>query len=173
VAHVAGRMEFGARALGNRSILANASDPKVIRIINELIKGRDFWMPFAPTILAERMNDYLTNPRALKSPFMMMTFDSTPLAQKELIGALHPYDYTMRPQLLTEEANPKYYKIIKEFEKLTGIGGVLNTSFNLHGFPIAKGPKEAIDVLKQSGLEFLCLENYLITKKESLLDRIK
>lgn len=164
VARVSGRMEFGARALGNRSILANPSILGVVKQINEQIKGRDFWMPFAPSILWERMEDYVVNPKKLYSPFMMIGFDSTDLAKKELASALHPADQTLRPQLLKEEVNPAYYKIIKEFEKLTGIGGVLNTSFNLHGMPIAKGPEEALFTLENSGLEYLAIDNYLISK---------
>ncbi len=165
VARCSGRMEFGARALGNRSILANPSNPQIIRTINDQIKGRDFWMPFAPTILWERMNDYVINPKRFHSPYMMIGFNSTELARKQLVAALHPYDLTLRPQLLEENYNPLYYKIIKEFEKLTGIGGVLNTSFNLHGFPIVKGPEEAILTFENSDLEYLVLENYLISKK--------
>ncbi|QQG47073.1 MAG: carbamoyltransferase [Candidatus Woesebacteria bacterium] len=167
IARASGRMEFGARALGNRSIMGNPTDPYVVRKINDQIKGRDFWMPFAPTILWERMQDYIINPKKIESPYMMMGFVTTELAKKELTAALHQYDFTARPQLLKQEANPKYYKIIKEFEKITGIGGILNTSFNLHGFPIVLGPVEAINTFENSGLEHLALEDYLISKKIS------
>lgn len=166
VARMNGRMEFGARALGNRSILTNASNLQIIKIINEMIKSRDFWMPFAPSILADRSQDYIENPKNIFSPFMMQTFNSTSLAQKELTAALHPYDLTCRPQFVTKEANPSYYKLLKEFENLTGIGGVLNTSFNLHGFPIVKGPKEALFTFANSGLEYLMMENYLVYKTD-------
>lgn len=162
---LSGRMEWGARALGNRSILANPSDPKIIRIINEQIKNRDFWMPFTPSILAERAKDYIINPKNIPAPYMVLAFDSTKLAREHLPAAMHPYDLTIRPQLVEKSWNPKYYKIIKEFEKLTGIGGVLNTSFNLHGFPIVLGPKEAMDAFENSGLKYLVLENYLIRKQ--------
>ena len=165
VANLSGRMEFGARALGNRSILANPSDPETIKVINEQIKSRDFWMPFAPTILAERQKDYLVNPKNIDSPYMMMGFNTTKLAQKEIKAALHPSDGTCRPQILDQSFNPRYYKIIKEFEKLTGIGAVLNTSFNIHGFPIVLGTEEALKAFLSSGLEYLVMENYLITKK--------
>jgi carbamoyltransferase len=164
VARMNGRMEFGARALGNRSILANPTDPWVIRKINDQIKGRDFWMPFAPVILWERMNDYLVNPKNIKSPYMMLGFETKELAKKDLLGALHPYDFTARPQLLAKEANPKYYKILKEYEKLTKRGGILNTSFNLHGYPIVLGPSEAVETFENSGLGYLALEDYLISK---------
>lgn len=165
VARIAGRMEFGARALGNRSILADPSKYQNIRIINEQIKGRDFWMPFSPTILEERATDYIVNPKEIASPYMMISFDSTPRARQELVAAIHPADFTLRPQILKKEFNPKYYKIIKEFEKITGIGAVLNTSFNIHGYPIVLGPKEALDAFSNSGLKFLAMENYLIEKR--------
>ncbi len=165
VAVLRGNMEFGARALGNRSILADPSKQKLVKIINDQVKKRDFWMPFAPTILEERMEDYLVNPKKIQSPFMMMAFHTTPLAQKHFPGALHPYDFTMRPQILTQKANPSYYKIIKAFERITGIGGVLNTSFNLHGLPIVLSPSQALDDFRNSHLEYLVLENYLVKKK--------
>lgn len=164
VARCSGKMEFGARALGNRSILANPSDPKVIKIINDQIKGRDFWMPFAPVILWEKMAQYIVNPRKIRSPYMMIGFHSTERGRRDIPATLHPYDLTARPQLLEESYNPGYYKIIKEFEKLTGIGALLNTSFNLHGFPIVKGPEEALHTFENSGLEYLVIENYLIWK---------
>lgn len=166
VARLSGRMEFGARALGNRSILANPSDPKVVRIINDQIKGRDFWMPFAPVILWERMLDYIVNPRKIVSPYMMIGFHSTEKARKDISATLHPYDLTVRPQLLEESYNRSYYEIIKEFEKITGIGALLNTSFNLHGFPIVKGPEEALHTFLNSGLEYLAIEDYLVWKKD-------
>lgn len=165
VARLSGRMEFGARALGNRSIMAHPQDPAVIKIINDKIKNRDFWMPFAPTILRERMADYVINPKNIPAPYMILGFNSTLLAQKHLLATLHPSDLTMRPQIIEANQNPGYYRIIKEFEKLTGIGGILNTSFNLHGIPIVLGPSEAVLAFLDSGLEYLAMENYLVTKK--------
>lgn len=166
IARFAGRMEFGARALGNRSILANPKDTRVIKVINDQIKGRDFWMPFAPVVLVERMHDYFVVPKAKASnEYMMVAYKTKELARKELIACLHQYDFTARPQVLSYDMNPSYYEIIKEFEKLTGIGGILNTSFNIHGKPIVCSPEDAMKTLKNSGLEYLVLENYLITKK--------
>lgn len=159
-----GRMEFGLRALGNRSILADPREATMVRKINDAIKFRDFWMPFTPTILAERQTDYIINPKNLKCPHMTMAFDSTPLAKKELIAALHPADLTMRPQILKESDNPAYYAIIKAFETQTGVGGILNTSFNLHGDPIVLGPKEAVYTFENSALDDLLLGNYLISR---------
>lgn len=164
VGRMSGRMEWGARALGNRTILANPSDADVVMIINEQMKDRDFWMPFAPSLLKERAKDYLINPKNVEAPYMVLSFDTTPLARKDLKAALHPYDFTCRPQIVEQSWNPSYYKILKEFEELTGIGGVLNTSFNLHGFPIVLGPKETYNAFEKSGLQYLALENYLISK---------
>lgn len=164
VARMAGRMEWGARSLGNRAILANPQNDKAIMIINEQLKDRDFWMPFAPTILAERMDDYCVNPKNIEAPYMATSFDSTPKARDDLRAAIHPYDFTLRPQILHADWNRDYYKIIKEFEKLTGIGGLLNTSFNLHGLPVVLGPKEAMHVFENSGLEYMALEHFLISK---------
>lgn len=165
VGRVAGRMEWGARALGNRSILANPKNADIVKIINDQMKGRDFWMPFAPTILAERAKDYCQNPERIEAPYMMISFDSTLPARQDLRAAMHPYDFTLRPQILKESWNPSYYKIIKEFERLTGIGAVLNTSFNLHGYPIVLGPKEALYAFENSGLKYLALGDCLICKR--------
>lgn len=164
VARMSGRMEWGARALGNRSILANPSKPDVIREVNEYIKNRDFWMPFAGSLLLEKSSEYIVNPKNIASDYMIMSFDSTPLAVKHLRAAMHPYDFTIRPQLVNKAWNPKYHKVIREFEKLTGIAGVLNTSFNLHGLPIVLGPSEALHVFENSGIKYLVLEDYLLSK---------
>ena len=97
VARCAGRMEFGARALGNRSILANPSDHEVVPLINRMIKNRDFWMPFAPTILAERADDYLVNPKGLASPYMMLAMATRPPGARTIVAAaIHPQDGTAR-----------------------------------------------------------------------------
>jgi carbamoyltransferase len=165
VARFAGRMEWGARALGNRSILADASNYEVVKIINEMIKQRDFWMPFAPTIIKEREDDYIINPKKVPAPYMILAFNSKEKSKKDLIAAMHPYDYTLRPQVLEKETNERYYKIIKIFEETTKRGGILNTSFNLHGHPIVCSPEDAIYVFKNSGLKYLALENWLIEKK--------
>jgi carbamoyltransferase len=165
VARVAGRMEFGARALGNRSILANPSDQRVVGLINRMIKNRDFWMPFAPTILREREGDYLVNPKSLASPYMMLAFETNPKRRDELIAALHPHDGTARAHLLEEAWNPGYHRVIREFERRTGIGGVLNTSYNLHGEPLVCSAEDAVDTFERSGLPHLALDRFVISKK--------
>ena len=165
VGRLSGKMEWGARALGNRSILADPSNPDIVRVINEQMKMRDFWMPFTPSILAEKVKNYVINSKNIPAPYMILTFHSTELAKKHIRAAMHPYDFTLRPQILEESWNPEYYKIIKEFEKITGIGGVLNTSFNLHGYPIVLGPEEAMHAFENSGLEYVALGNYLVSKR--------
>lgn len=164
VARFAGRTEWGARALGNRSILADPSRPELKMVINDQIKNRDFWMPFAPSVLAEREKDYLVNPKKALAPYMVLAFDTTSLGKKHLSTAVHPYDFTARPQIVEKKTNPRYHKIIKEFEKLTGIGVVLNTSFNLHGYPIVCSPEDALHVFQNSGLRYLAMGNFLVSK---------
>ncbi len=165
VARFAGKNEWGARALGNRSILGDPSKMETFFKTNDQIKQRDFWMPFAPTILAERADEYIHNPLHRSAPYMILAFDSTPEGAKELPAALHRGDHTLRPQVLEKSANPRYYRIIKEFEKETGIGAVLNTSFNLHGYPLVATPEQALHVFENSQLEYLALENHLIERK--------
>jgi carbamoyltransferase len=167
VGRFAGRMEWGARALGNRSILADGRDLAVIRKINAAIKQRDFWMPFAPSILWERRNDYLVNPRGVDAPYMILAFPSTPLAQQHLRSALHQYDLSCRPQLVREETNPHYHRLLKEWERLTGCGGLLNTSFNLHGEPIVCTPQDALETLLRSEIDDLMMENFLVRRKST------
>jgi len=164
VARFKGRCEFGARALGNRSILANASRLDSVRTINEMIKCRDFWMPFAPSVLKERSEDYFHKPKPMPAPFMIMTFDSREEQRSAIPAAIHPYDFTGRPQEVSEQSNPDYYRLLKQYEALTGHGIILNTSFNLHGEPVVCSPEDALRVFDISGLEHLALENMLISK---------
>jgi len=166
VARVAGRMEWGARALGNRSILAHPADPDVVKVINRMIKIRDFWMPFAPSILEERADDYVVNPKRLPARYMAICFKTTPLGRQHLKAAMHPYDETVRPQLVRREDNPAYHRILKAFERRTGIGAVLNTSYNLHGEPLVLGPKEALRTFERSGLRYLALGPFLLEKPD-------
>jgi len=165
VARCSGRSEWGARALGNRSILANPVSQNTIRILNETIKDRDFWMPFTPSMLDVFGKKYLKNPKKIFAPYMAITFESTALAQKQLPAAMHPYDFTIRPQIVTKKYNPDYYEIIQNFQKLTGTGAVLNTSFNLHGEPNVLTPEDALHTLENSSLKYLALGNYLLGKR--------
>lgn len=163
VARFKGRLEFGARALGNRSILADPSNPRLLRTINESIKNRDFWMPFACSILAECEREYIRNPKRLRSPYMMMTFDTTRRVE-EIRAGTHPYDDTVRPQIVYEDWNPDYHRLIRAFARRKGIGAVLNTSFNLHGSPIVGTPDAALDVVERSGLRWLAIGGFLVQK---------
>jgi carbamoyltransferase len=166
IARLNGRMEFGARALGNRSILADPRSLDVVRILNEQIKHRDFWMPFAPTILREGIENYLDRPnKKVDDQYMIISFDTKQLGRKELKAAIHQADFTCRPQVLDKSWNEEYYNVIKTFEDITGVGGILNTSFNIHGEPIVCSPADAIHTLENCGLEHLALGNYLITKR--------
>ena len=164
VARFKDRMEWGARSLGNISILADPSSFDKVRDINLAIKQRDFWMPFAPSIIAEEQYQYIENPKRIKAPYMVMGFHTKKKAHTELASAIHSYDFTARPQILEREHNPAYYNLIKNFQKRTGIPALLNTSFNLHGYPIVCTPANAIDTLKKSGLKHLAIGNYLLSK---------
>jgi len=159
-----GRAEWGARALGNRSILANPSSRDNVKVINDIIKGRDFWMPFAVSLIYERQKKYLKNNRNLYAPYMTITFNTTTQAHKEIIAGLHQYDLTSRPQMVKRDVNPDYYDLISSFEKLTGISGVLNTSFNLHGEPNVETHYDALRTFDLSGLKYLAIGNYLCSK---------
>ncbi len=162
VARCRGPMEFGARALGNRSVLCDARDLRKVRIINDAIKQRSFWMPFSPVVLEERAADLLKRP--VYSPYMTQTFDTTEMGQEQLLAAIHQGDKTARPQILRRAWNPGYYSILEKFERETNVGGILNTSANIHGEPIVHGAKEALSMFVRSGLRYLVLGDYLITK---------
>ncbi len=166
IARFSGRSEFGARALGNRSILANPCNSENISIINDMVKKRDFWMPFACSILEDEANKYIENPKKIKSPYMILAFRCNNNVSKLQAGT-HPRDGTIRPQLVTKKDNPKYYRLIDYFREFSGIGGVLNTSFNLHGLPLVETPQDAIKVFLNSGLKYLSLEEYLISKRSN------
>ena len=160
-----GQMEFGARALGNRSILADPRRRDVIDRINKLVKMRDFWMPFAPSIISDREHDYLINPKGIDARYMSVGFDTTPLAEKDIPAGLHPFDRTARPQIVRKQDNPQYYNLIKEFENLTNVGALMNTSFNIHGESIVGDPNDAIDTFVRSGIDHLYIGSWLISKK--------
>jgi carbamoyltransferase len=162
LARSTGGLEWGPRALGNRSIIADPRDTRVVNKINFAIKQRDFWMPFAPSILDERKADYLVE--AESAPYMIKAFDSTLQGGGKIPATIHPFDRTCRPQTVRKEWNQNYHKIIKTFESYTGEGAILNTSFNLHGYPMVGTPQTALWTLENSKLDGLVLGNYLITK---------
>jgi carbamoyltransferase len=162
VARCAGRVEFGARALGNRSILAAPGNADPPRVLNQLVKRRDFWMPFAPAMLASRQYDYIHNPKGLRSPYMMLAFDTKPEAVPDFIGAVHRADLTCRAQLVPDRPACGLPDILRAYESRTGRAVLLNTSLNLHGEPIARTAGDALRVFQRSGLRYLQLGSYLV-----------
>ena len=164
VATCRGRMEWGARALGNRSLLSAANDFRRVDLINSMIKMRDFWMPFAPSIMEEAVDDYFADPKGITPRFMTFAFEAMPERYDELAAASHPKDRTIRPQVVSPDANPDYHAVIAAYRARTGRGAVLNTSFNLHGEPIVYGAVDALRVLRLSGLQHLALNDHLISK---------
>jgi carbamoyltransferase len=165
VAVVRGRAEFGARALGNRSILANPSRRETVQQINEAIKNRDFWMPFALSILEERLDEYIFNPKKLQSPFMAISLDVRPEKNSEIEAGTHPYDKTVRPQAVSSKEAPEYHALISSFQRVTGIPALLNTSFNLHGEPIVDTIADAIRTFELSGLDHLLIDDRILFSK--------
>ena len=160
------RSEFGVRALGNRSILANPSNIDNVKQINKAIKSRDFWMPFALSILEESHKKFIHNPKNISCPSMSITFDTIKENRSKICCGIHPYDFTVRPQFVNKIHNHDYYKLINEFKKITGIPALLNTSFNLHGEPIVETTSDAIRTFLNSDLDHLWLYNtYLLSKK--------
>jgi carbamoyltransferase len=161
IARFSGRDEWGPRALGNRSIMADPRHLRIIRRINFAIKHRDFWMPFAPSILEEDMAAYLVDARPAR--YMIEAFETTDRAT-DLIAALHPFDQTARPQTVNGW-NPGWQRIIAGFRERTGVGGILNTSFNLHGYPIVGSPQVALWTLENSALDGLAMGNWLLLRE--------
>jgi len=159
-----GRMEMGQRALGNRSIIADPRTRFNVEKINNSIKKRDFWMPFAPVILSEYQDVLIENPKGVDSPFMTITFE-TKNGKNKFPAAVHQADGTTRAQLLKKEQNPILWNLIFKFYEKTGIPALLNTSFNLHGEPIVRTIQDALRVFGKSELEVLWLDEHIIEKK--------
>jgi carbamoyltransferase len=162
VARFNGRMEYGPRALGNRSILYHAREPEVNQWLNQRL-GRTEFMPFAPATLYEYRDDYYKNIDGADyaAQFMTVTFDCTERMKRECPAAVH-VDGTARPQLVTSTSNPSFYRIISEYYRLTGIPSVINTSFNMHEEPIVCTPDDAIRAFLQGNLEYLAIGNFLV-----------
>ena len=160
-----GKMEFGQRALGNRSILA---DPRGINskdLVNKAVKYRESFRPFAPSILEEDVNDYFEIPPGMKVPFMEKVYKIKENKRK-LIPAVVHVDGTGRLQTVSKFVNPLFYNLINEFKKVTNIPVILNTSFNLNGEPIVCSPTDATRTFFSCGLDYLIMGNYLISKNE-------
>ncbi len=156
-----GRMEWGPRALGNRSILADPRNPKMKDLINQYVKFREEFRPFCPSMLAEVASEYLEG--AYPSPFMILTFKVPKEKRKEIPAVVH-VDGTVRPQTVEKQINPKFYRLIKSFEDITSVPVILNTSFNVAGEPIVCRPEEAIRTFYSCGMDYLAIGNYLLKK---------
>ena len=160
-----GRMEFGPRSLGNRAIIADPRNFEIKKKINSIIKQRDFWMPFAPTVLDRFAKKYLINVKKSQSTHMSITYKVTTLGGRMLKAAIHEADNTARAQILKKNHNFQYYELINNFFKITKCGALLNTSLNLHGYPIVQNLADAEKVLNKSGLNGLVTKNYIILKR--------
>jgi carbamoyltransferase len=156
-----GREEFGPRALGNRSILADPRDARNRDRVNNAVKFREDWRPFAPSVLEEAGASLFENYHT--SPFMTLTFQVRPEKKESIAAAVH-VDGSARVQSVTRDQNERYHDLIKAFAGKTGVPAVLNTSFNLKGEPIVNSPFDAIRTFYTSGLDALILDRYLLTK---------
>lgn len=157
-----GRMEFGPRALGNRSILADARNPKNQDVVNLKIKFRESFRPFAPTILEEKVQDYFELDCA--SPFMLLVAQVKP--DHRHIPAVTHVDGSARIQTLQEKQNPKFYRLIHAFYQLTGCPVIINTSFNVRGEPIVCTPQDAYECFMRTHMDYLVLDNFILDKKK-------
>ena len=155
-----GRAEWGPRALGNRSIVADPRRPEMKEILNQRIKHREIFRPFAPSILAESTGEWFE--KSHPSPFMTLAYSVRPEKRDKIPAPTH-VDGTGRLQTVTREANPRYWSLIKSFEQLTGVPVVLNTSFN-DNEPIVCRPEEALDCFQRTQMDALVLGDFLITR---------
>ena len=158
-----GRMEMGPRALGNRSVLADSRNEKIKETINKHLKKREWFVPFAPSILDEDAHKFVKNLNE-EALFMLMAYDAEKNAES-LIPAVVHIDGTLRPQIVKKDINPRYWKMIRAYKDLTGVGVVVNTSFNRHRLPIVESPKDAIEHLLDGHIEKLVIGNYLVELK--------
>lgn len=161
VARFDGRMEYGPRALGNRSILYRADDPSVNDWLNHAL-GRTEFMPFAPAVPEEQAERCFLGLEGAQraARFMTMTFDCTPWMQEHCPGVVH-VDGTARPQLVRREDNPRYWRILDEYGRITGVPVVINTSFNIHEEPIVCTPRDAVRAFRLGHLDYLAIGPFL------------
>ena len=156
-----GRMEFGPRALGSRSILADPRDPEMNAKVNNAVKFREWWRPFAPSFKKEAAPEYLES--AYDSPFMILTAQVRP-EKRAIIPSVTHVDGSARPQTVEREINPLYYRLIDEFGKITGVPVIMNTSFNLRGEAIVHTPTDALRTFFSSGMDALVIGSFLVEK---------
>jgi carbamoyltransferase len=157
-----GRMEFGPRALGSRSILMDPRDARNKEIVNAAVKYREAFRPFCPSMLAEALPTYC--PGARREPFMITSFRVREDRAGEIPAVVH-VDGTLRPQGVERETNPRYWRLIKRFEELTGVPVVMNTSFNVRGMPVVCTPEDAVKCFFDTGLDHLAIGSFLVSKK--------
>ena len=156
-----GRMEFGPRALGSRSILADPRDPEMNVKVNNAVKFREWWRPFAPSMLAEKAAEYIES--ATDSPYMILTAQVRP-EKRSVIPSVTHVDGSARPQTVEKAINPLYWRLIDEFGQRTGVYVVMNTSFNLRGEAIVHTPTDAIRTFFSSGMDALVIGGFLVEK---------
>lgn len=159
-----GRMEFGPRALGGRSILGCPNTPGIADKINAQIKFRERWRPFCPSVLDSIASEILGSDHP--APYMTITFDVTPAWRNRIPEVVHE-DGTSRVQIVDAQANPRYHQLLLAMQDRTGNGVVLNTSLNRRGEPMVCSPQDALNMFFACDLEYLMLEDYLVTKTSS------
>jgi len=164
VARFAGGGEYGPRALGNRSILADPRRPDMKDYLNDRVKHRETFRPYAPTALAEHADAWFDMGGDTHSPYMLRVVPVHPSCVAQIPAVTH-VDGTARVQTLTRAQNPEYYAIIEAFHELTGVPLVLDTSFNLAGKPIVESPRDAVDCFDATEIDALLLGGWLLTKK--------
>jgi carbamoyltransferase len=157
-----GRMEFGPRALGNRSILSDPRSAENRDRVNDAVKFRETWRPFAPSVLRERAGDYFIGCK--ESPYMILSYWADKARAHQIPAVVH-VDGSCRVQTVERATNPRYYALIEEFGRLTGVPVVMNTSFNLKGDPIVCSPKDAVQTFYTSGLDDLVIGDFLVSKQ--------
>jgi len=157
-----GRSEFGPRALGNRSILADPRTPQMKEKLNKQVKHRQAFRPFAPVVLAERAHEIFADHR--DSPFMLLAEGVRPEWRDRIPAVVH-VDGTARVQTIREEQNPVLYRLLKAFDRVTGVPVLLNTSFNVKGEPIVETPADAINCFLTTGIDYLILHDVVMSKK--------
>ena len=161
-----GRMELGPRSLGNRAIICDPRTGKMKDILNARVKHREGFRPFAPSVLADRAEEFF-DLRGNESPYMLLV-PKVRKNKRNAVPAITHVDGTARVQTVREDQNPRYYKLIFEFSKLTKVPVILNTSFNIRGQPIVNTPEEAIKTYLNTGMDVLVLGNYITEKGTSI-----
>ncbi|HEY2945654.1 MAG TPA: carbamoyltransferase C-terminal domain-containing protein [Vicinamibacteria bacterium] len=157
-----GRMEGGPRALGGRSILADPRNPEMKDLVNDRVKFREAWRPFALSILEEHFAEYVKKP--VKSPFMIMAFDVADARRSDIPSAMHSADHTTRPQTVSRKTSPLYWDLIDCFRGITGVPCVLNTSFNVKDEPIVCTPRDALRCFYGTGMDSLVIGDCILEK---------